>query len=109
MREPQRLLPLVRISRLLLDSALARVEHAARARDESRAQIARLAAGPVPEDMPPVAAALAELRYQQWADKRRAEINLTLARQTADWLDAREKARRALGRAETLRKLAERR
>jgi hypothetical protein len=45
------------------------------------------------------------VRYQHWADLRRAEINLVLARQTVDWMEARGAAQSAFGRAEVLRQL----
>lgn len=43
-----------------------------------------------------------------WADRKRAELNLQLARQTAEWLAARDAARRDLARDEALRRLAAR-
>ena len=99
--------PLVGISQLILDAALADLRRAADARDESLARLCDLATVPCPTDLPLAAVAQADLLYARWADARRAEINLTLARQTADWLGARDAARRAFGRADALRKLAE--
>jgi hypothetical protein len=55
-----------------------------------------------------VPGALAALRYAGWADARRAEINLRLARQTALWLQAQADARLAFGRADVLRRLSDR-
>jgi hypothetical protein len=46
--------------------------------------------------------------YERWAEARRAEINLTLARQTAEWIEARDAARQAFGRADALRRLSDR-
>jgi hypothetical protein len=100
---------LVIVSRLLLDVALSDLETAARACAESRQRIAALSAPPAPDDLPVAIAARTALRYEVWAEARRAEINLTLARQTAEWLEARSAARRAFGRAEAIRTLAGRR
>ncbi|QUS35927.1 hypothetical protein [Falsirhodobacter algicola] len=94
---------LTRIADLLLQSRLARLRESAAARDRSRMALTAL-------DVPrregdPVAEAQIALRYQSWADARRAEINLTLARQTADWLRAQEEARIAFGKVQVLRQM----
>ena len=100
------------IARLMLDVRLAALQAANRAKQESEQQLAGLAARLAPADgLPEVAAELAALSYQRWADVRRAELNLVLARQTAVWIDAREAARQAFGKKQALagiaRKLAE--
>jgi len=56
-------------------------------------------------DLDPILQAQSMVRYQHWADLRRAEINLVLARQTVDWMEARGAAQSAFGRAEVLRQL----
>jgi hypothetical protein len=71
-------------------------------------QIAALDHPAEPEGLDLAPAAQVALRYQLWADIRRAELNTVLARQTADWLAAREDARHAFGRAEALRGIATR-
>jgi hypothetical protein len=48
------------------------------------------------------------MRYALWADQRRSEINLVLARQTVEWVEARQEAARAFGRNQVLQKLRER-
>lgn len=101
------LVPLAGISRLMLDQKLAELDRAARACAESRARLAGLAAPAVETDLPLPVAAQAGLLYDRWADARRAEINQTLARQTARWIEARDAAARAFGRAEALRRLSE--
>ena len=45
------------------------------------------------------------MRYQLWADQRRSDINLTLARQTVTWTEARQDAARAFGRDQALNRL----
>lgn len=91
---------LQQIAGLLLDSRLAQLKICARAMQETKDNISGLAALPAqPGDL---AAAVAELRYQRWADVRRAELNLTLARQTASWLDAQADARNAFGKTQGL-------
>jgi len=105
---PGTLRPLVEISRLMLDHKLAALTRATSARDESRARLAGLALPPAQTDLPLAAAAQAGLLYERWAEARRAEINLTLARQTGEWIEARDAARQAFGRADALRRLSER-
>lgn len=94
------------ISQLFLDTRLAALRSAAAARDESAQRLAGLVVADFSSGtLPEVPAQLAVLGYQRWADARRSEINLTFARQTADWLEARDAARGAFGRLEALRAL----
>jgi hypothetical protein len=92
---------------MVLDQQLATLHKAASARTRSLSQLNDLAT-PDAEGLDPMTEARAILRYNQWADARRAEINLKLASQTAEWLQAREDAARALGRSEVLRTLSQR-
>ena len=96
------------IARLVLDHRLSVLREAAARRDLSEAQIAALALGAGPTDLPPLQAGQVGFRYQIWADVRRAELNSLLSRQTADWLAARDEAKLAFGRADALRRVAER-
>ena len=105
---PRTLRPLVEISQLMLDQKLAALTRAASAREESKARLAELSQPPAETDLPLAAAAQAGLLYARWAEARRAEINLTLARQTAEWIEARDAARQAFGRADALRRLSDR-
>lgn len=89
---------------LMRDHRLAQLQQAAERRLQSQEQIAALERS-VTTDLPPVAGQLVALRYQAWADRRRADLNLVLARQTADWINARDAARKAFGQAEALRGL----
>lgn len=96
------------IARMMLDRDLAALRQAANAKSASEARLADLAATPPATDLPVVAAQVAELRWQKWADQRRAEVNLMLARQTADWIEARENAQRAFAKGEALRAVRKR-
>lgn len=92
---------------MIFDHRLSQLKTTAAAKAQSEAALAGLAA-PMPADgLEGAAASLAGISYQRWADARRAEINLILAHQTRDWLDAQSAAREAFGRAEALRGLAE--
>lgn len=96
---------LQQIASLILDARLAEVQVAERARQES---LSHLQALRVPQQgVEDVASAQVALRYEQWADMRRGQINMTLARQTVTWMEAQDRARDAFGRAEALRKLNE--
>ena len=103
------LLPLAGLSRLILDQKLADLDRSARACAESRARLADLTVPAFETDLPLAVAAQAGLLYERWAEVRRAEINQTLARQTVRLIEARDAASKAFGRAEALRRLAERR
>ena len=94
---------------LMLDNQLAHLRKTAEAKAQSEEALARLGqqTEAQAQDLEGMAAALAGLAYQRWADARRTEINLVLARQTHDWLDARAAAQAAFGKAEALRRLAE--
>ena len=104
---PRTLRPLVEISQLMLDHKLAALTRAAAAREESRTRLAGLSRPLAETDLPLAAAAQAGLLYERWAEARRAEINLTLARQTVEWIEARDAARQAFGRADALRRLSD--
>jgi len=88
---------------LLFDSKLVDLKATARAMQETKDHLADLVADPVlANEVAKIAMAVAGLRYDRWADVRRAELNLTLARQTAEWLDARDVARLAFGKTRAL-------
>jgi hypothetical protein len=88
---------------LMLDARLTDLQSCTHAREETLARLAGLAApAPTQDSLPQVAAELAALNYQRWADARRAELNQILARQTAAWLDARGAAQQAFGKTQAL-------
>ncbi len=91
---------------LVLVSRLTALQAASAARAASLARLADLDVPLQAPDLPEVAAADVMLRYQRWADQRRADINLTLARQTAAWTEARESATLAFARSQALQGLA---
>jgi hypothetical protein len=93
------------ISQLILDVKLAALHVAAGKRQQSLDLLANLNLPSAPSDLSPVAAHHAELRYQHWADARRGEINLLLARQTAEMNVARDDAGQAFGKDQALRRL----
>jgi len=95
-----------KLTDLLLDARLADLHAAAAARAESLDRLADLERPAKASDLPDIAAAEVWMRYQRWADQRRAEINLTLARQTADWIEARQAAALAFGKSQALDGLA---
>lgn len=97
---------LQKIAGLQLDLRLNDLHAAARARQESLDRLAGLNV-PQASDLPAIAAAQADILYQRWAEARRAEINQTLSRQTAEWHEAQTHARRAFGQTQALRAIAE--
>jgi len=95
---------LTALSDLILDTQLAKLQAAAAERYKSLQRLEDLAAAPSDEANDLTHAATL-MRYQRWADARRREINLVLARQTAVWMEARQNAQTAFGRAEVLKKI----
>lgn len=107
MSQKQQLTKLAQLSNMLLDSRLADLQKAARAKQESEAQLVGLTQPPTkPDGLSEVAAALSAMNYQRWADARRAELNLLLARQTVAWIEARDAAKEAFGKKQSLGSLA---
>ncbi|WP_045387709.1 hypothetical protein [Falsirhodobacter sp. alg1] len=96
------------IAQLLLDTKLAEVQRTAKVRETSLSHLAALKTAPQNAGPDVLLEIQTVLRYERWADVRRAEINARLAQQTADWMEAQDNARMAFGRAEVLRKLASR-
>jgi hypothetical protein len=108
MSERDKLKRLGEVSALLLDTRMLALEKAARARQNSLDHLAELDRPAAPNDLPLVLAGEVAMRYALWADQRRSEINLVLARQTVEWVEARQEAARAFGRNQVLQKLRER-
>lgn len=100
---------LAEVAQLMLDHRLGQLRKAAAELERSRMQLAAInqAARPA-EDLAPVIAGKVALTYDRWADARRSELNLVIARQTAGWMEARSDAQVAFGRVHALQGLAER-
>lgn len=101
----QQLDQLAVLGQLILDAKLSALRAAALAREESLARLADLARPHPAGGLLPLAAEEVRLRYEMWADQRRADINRTLAQQTVAWTEARDAATTAFGRTEALRSL----
>ena len=105
MKDRERLAQLTMLSQLVLDTRLMALRVASLARQQSLDHLTDLDR-PQPEtDLSPVVAGEVAMRYQLWADQRRSDINLTLARQTVTWTEARQDAARAFGRDQALNQL----
>jgi hypothetical protein len=96
------------VAQLMLDTRLGQLRAASTQLDRSRMQLMAINAAAKPADLPPVAAEKVALVYDRWADVRRAELNLVIARQTAEMLEARSEAGTAFGRLQALQGLAKR-
>ena len=93
------------IAQVILDVKLLALDKAAKARQASLDHLAALNRPSPPTDLGPIVAGEVEMRYQNWADQRRSAINLDLARQTADWAEAKRDAALAFGRNSVIGKL----
>jgi hypothetical protein len=96
------------VAQLMLDHKLAELRAAAEQLERSKMQISAINADARPADLPLGAAEKVGLAYERWADVRRAELNLVIARQTAAWLDAKGEAGTAFGRLQALQGLSRR-
>jgi hypothetical protein len=95
------------LAQLMLDHRLGNLKSSSDRLELSRIQLSAINQSAKPADLDPVTAAKVGLDYERWADVRRAELNLVIARQTATWLEARGDAQAAFGRVQALRALAE--
>ena len=108
MSDAEKLQRLAEVSSLLRDTKMLAMEAAARARQHSLDRMAELNRPATPTELPPLVAAEVAMRYALWADQRRSEINLILARQTVEWVGAQQEAARAFGRHQVVQKLGAR-
>lgn len=108
MKDAEKLARLAGLARMALDLQLAALRKAAEARQASLDRLADLERPEMPTDLSPTVVGEVSVRYQRWADHRRAEINQILARQTVTWGEAREAAGLAFGRNEALAALLNR-
>lgn len=96
---------LQKISGVILDRRLALLQACLAARSTSLQLLQDLEPKESGEKVEPIALAKSNLQYQAWVDRRRAEINILLARQTVDLIEARKMAMSAFGRADVIRHL----
>jgi hypothetical protein len=105
MSEKEKLGRLTEISQLMFDQKMMVLEKAARARQSSLDRLAELDRPMEAPDLPLITAQEITMRHALWADHKRRQINEMLARQTAEWIEAREEASRAFGRNQVLNRL----
>ncbi len=108
MSDREKLGRLGQVSALMRDTRMQELERAARARQASLDRLSELDRPATPNDLPAIVAGEVAMRYALWADRRRSEINLMLARQTVEWQQARHEAALAFGRDQVVQKLAHR-
>lgn len=109
MKRDQDMARLLDLAQMSLDHSLGRLRSSKAQLDHSRMQLSAITQGVQPGDLEPIMAARIGLGYERWADMRRAELNTVIARQTADWLEARDAAQTAFGRVQALLALSGRR
>jgi hypothetical protein len=93
------------VAQLMLDHRLGQLRAVYARLDLSRMQLQAINAAAKPADLPLVAGEKVGLVYDRWADTRRAELNLVIARQTAEMIEARNEAGTAFGRLQALQGL----
>jgi len=95
------------LAQLMLDHKLGVLKGTSDRLEQSRMQLSAINQPRQTVDLDPIMSSKVGLDYERWADARRGELNLVIARQTAAWLEARSDAQTAFGRVQALRKLAE--
>lgn len=100
-----RLARLAQLAAMIREAELARLADASCSRDSAREALARHDAA-APGDAEGARATLIAARHDDWRANRRAQLNTTLARETAAWSGARDSAARAFGRGDVLARLA---
>lgn len=109
MENRPKLAQLVRLSGLMLDNKISKLRAVAAEKAAIESQLATLdLSNKDALDPLNVSDAITQLTYQKWADGRRLELNRSLARQTALWLEAQDQARLEFGRKTALSTLAQR-
>lgn len=93
---------------LLLDHRLSQMRQAAAQLERSQMQMAAIEKAAAPADLPEVISGLVGVDYRRWADVRKAELNIVMARQTAAAIAARAEAEMAFGRVQALRGISAR-
>lgn len=96
------------VVRLQFDLAQAQLRKHAAEREATRALIAGLNRPALQDGDDPILNAKVDMMYRSWADGRRAELNMILARQTANWMESAAEARRCFGRLDALQQVAAR-
>lgn len=98
---------LTKVANVVLDKQLDVLRRSAHARNQSLSALHDLETPPPCSD-DDVSAILARHRYAKWAESRRMAINLKLAAQTAEWMQAQQSSALAFGRFKVLSKLGSR-
>ncbi len=100
MKNAKNIARLQKLTELILDAELTKLRQAEHRRADTVKKIEGLRVSPAMlDDNAGPADAIAALRYQTWAENRRAELQQVLAAQTAVWMDQRDVARQAFGKA----------
>jgi hypothetical protein len=99
---------LAEVAQLMLDHRLGQLHGAAAELERSRMQRNAINEAGRPADLEMLTAGKVALTYDRWAEQRRSELNLVIARQTVDWMEARSEAQSAFGRAQALQGLTTR-
>jgi hypothetical protein len=103
MSQTQTLAQLQQLAKLMLDHRLGALQAAAAQREETLRKIESLRGqGGAHLEEDGIGLAIAALNYQRWAEARRYDLRQNLARQTAQWLDARDAAMHAFGKNRAL-------
>ena len=102
----ERLKRLVEMATLVVDAKSSSLRQANGVRDALLQQLRALDPSEAPVDLPWSVAETTLFGYEQWAVRRRAEINLRLAAQTAVCLQAAEETRLVFGRKMAVEQVA---
>lgn len=108
MTNDTRIARLQRLAELVKQADLAELATKLSAREQTAQRLAALGEPPLLSRHPRIEEVTPVQKHAQWHFNRRVELNRTLALQTAECLQSRGRALRAVGRAGALEKLAHR-
>lgn len=108
-RQIAELKALSQLTRLALEARLTDVRRASRACEVTRGALASLTMPTIEptDDLPFAVQARTDLLYDRWAEHKRTELNLRLARETVRWMEERAVAATAFGRNDVLGRMTE--
>lgn len=105
MKKNEKIAALAHLAEIMKQSELGQLSRVAAARAETQAQLRILGDSRLifPDD---ATTAIVAEHHELWCVQRRATLNQQLARQTAEFMDARQQATEAFGRSMVLSRLA---
>lgn len=108
MKTDRKLRQLQEVAELIRDRDLSRLTRASKQKAQTESLLRVLDKAQPVTGLDPIVAARVGDRFGLWTTNRRILLNQQLARESVTWMAAKNDAKRSLGRADVLKKLAKR-